>query len=160
VARLREAHALYRHLGAAGSAARVRARLLATGIRVRHWRRADRPAFGWESLTETEQRVVHLVARGLSNRQIASQMYLSIHTIAFHLRRIWQQPDLTFTGAAGYPGHGTGQAGHGGPAALAVVVRVTPAVAPGSPRPSARDPQLERDWMLAPASTRCSGGVQ
>jgi DNA-binding CsgD family transcriptional regulator len=95
VARLREAHALYRQLGAAGSAARVRAQLLATGIRVRHWRRADRPAFGWESLTETEQRVVHLVARGLSNRQIASQMYLSIHTIAFHLRRIYCKLDLT-----------------------------------------------------------------
>jgi len=77
------------------SAARVRAQLLAIGIRVRHWRRADRPAFGWESLTETEQRVVHLVARGLSNRQIASQMYLSIHTIAFHLRRIYCKLDLT-----------------------------------------------------------------
>jgi DNA-binding CsgD family transcriptional regulator len=95
VARLREAHALYRQLDAADSAARVRAQLLAAGIRVRHWRRADRPAFGWESLTETEHRVVHLVARGLSNRQIASQMYLSIHTIAFHLRRIYCKLDLT-----------------------------------------------------------------
>ena len=95
VARLREAHALYRQLDAADSAARVRAQLLAAGIRVRHWRRADRPAFGWESLTETEHRVVHLVARGLSNRQIASRMYLSIHTIAFHLRRIYCKLDLT-----------------------------------------------------------------
>jgi DNA-binding CsgD family transcriptional regulator len=95
VARLREAHALYRQLDAVDSAARVRAQLLATGIRLRHWRRADRPAFGWESLTETEQRVVHLVARGLSNRQIAGQMYLSIHTIAFHLRRIYCKLDLT-----------------------------------------------------------------
>ena len=95
VARLREAHALYRQLDAMDSAARVRAQLLAAGIRVRHWRRADRPAFGWESLTETEQRVVHLVARGLSNRQIAGQMYLSIHTIAFHLRRIYCKLDLT-----------------------------------------------------------------
>jgi len=95
VARLREAHALYRQLDAVDSAARVRAQLLATGIRVRHWRRADRAAFGWESLTETEQRVVHLVARGLSNRQIAGQMYLSIHTIAFHLRRIYCKLDLT-----------------------------------------------------------------
>lgn len=95
VARLRQAHALYRRLDAVDSAARIRAQLLATGIRVRHWRRADRPTFGWESLTETEQRVVHLVARGLSNRQIAGQMYLSIHTIAFHLRRIYCKLDLT-----------------------------------------------------------------
>jgi len=95
VARLQEAHACYKQLDAADGAARVRARLLAAGIRVRHWRRADRLAFGWESLTETEQRVVHLVARGLSNRQIAGQMYLSIHTIAFHLRRIYCKLDLT-----------------------------------------------------------------
>jgi len=94
VARLREAHALYRRLDAVDSAARIRARLRAAGIRVRHWRRADRPAFGWESLTETEQRVVHLVVRGLSNRQIAGRMYLSIHTIAFHLRRIYCKLDV------------------------------------------------------------------
>jgi DNA-binding CsgD family transcriptional regulator len=93
--RLREAHALYKQLGAMDSAARVRALLLAAGIRVRHWRRADRPAFGWESLTETEQRVVRLVAKGLTNRQIATQMYLSIHTIAFHLRRVYCKLDIT-----------------------------------------------------------------
>ena len=94
-ARLREAHALYRRLDAVDSAARIGARLRAAGIPVRHRRRADRPAFGWESLTETEQRVVHLVVRGLSNRQIAGRMYLSIHTIAFHLRRIYCKLDVT-----------------------------------------------------------------
>jgi len=46
-------------------------------------------------LTEREREVVGLVARGLSNRQIAGQMYLSIHTIAFHLRRIYCKLDLT-----------------------------------------------------------------
>jgi DNA-binding CsgD family transcriptional regulator len=95
VARLQEAHALYKQLGAAESAARIRAQLLASGIRVRHWRQADRPAFGWESLTDTERRVAHLVARGLTNRQIASQMYLSIHTIAFHLRRVYCKLDIS-----------------------------------------------------------------
>ena len=95
VARLRDAHNLYRQLGAAESAARVRAQLLATGIRVRHWRQPGRPTFGWESLTETEHRVVRLAAKGLTNRQIATRMYLSIHTIAFHLRRIYCKLDLT-----------------------------------------------------------------
>jgi DNA-binding CsgD family transcriptional regulator len=95
VTRLREAHDLYKQQGAADSAARVRAQLLAAGIRVRHWRQADRPAFGWESLTETEQRVVRLVAKGLTNRQIAARMYLSIHTIAFHLRRVYCKLDIT-----------------------------------------------------------------
>ena len=92
---LRQAYNLYEELGSAEGAARVRAWLRTVGTRLCHWTHADRPAFGWESLTETEQRVVHLVARGLSNRQIAGQMYLSIHTIAFHLRRIYCKLDLS-----------------------------------------------------------------
>jgi DNA-binding CsgD family transcriptional regulator len=95
VAQLEQAHALYKQLGAVDSAARVRALLLAAGTRVRHWRQARRPAFGWDSLTDTEQRVVDMVAQGLTNRQVASQMYLSIHTVAFHLRRIYCKLDLT-----------------------------------------------------------------
>jgi DNA-binding CsgD family transcriptional regulator len=74
---------------------RVRARLRATGVRVRHWSYADRPAFGWESLTDTERRIVILVAQGCSNRQIASQMFLSVHTIAFHLRRVFCKLDVS-----------------------------------------------------------------
>jgi DNA-binding CsgD family transcriptional regulator len=95
VARLHAAHALYQQLGDTDSLARVRARLRATGVRVRHWRRSDRPAFGWESLTETERRVALLVAQGLTNRQIASRMCLSTYTIAFHLRRVFCKLDLT-----------------------------------------------------------------
>ena len=53
-----------------------------------------RPAFGWGSLTETEQRIAHLVASGLTNRQIASKMFLSSHTVAFHLRRIFCKLDV------------------------------------------------------------------
>jgi DNA-binding CsgD family transcriptional regulator len=94
-ARLREAHGLYQRLGATDSAARVRARLRDAGIKVRHWHPADRPAFGWDSLTETEQRIVHLVTQGLSNRQVASQMFLSVHTVAFHLRHIYCKLDVT-----------------------------------------------------------------
>jgi DNA-binding CsgD family transcriptional regulator len=75
--------------------ARVRARLRAVGIRVRHWARSERPPLGWESLTDTERRIVGLVAQGLSNRQVASQMFLSVHTIAFHLRRVFCKLDVT-----------------------------------------------------------------
>jgi DNA-binding CsgD family transcriptional regulator len=94
VTRLHEAHALYEQLDAPDSTARVRARLRATGIRVRHWGRSDRPAFGWESLTDTERRITGFVAQGLSNRQVASQMFLSVHTIAFHLRGIFCKLDV------------------------------------------------------------------
>lgn len=95
VDRLHEAYALYQQLGGTDSMGRVRARLRATGVRVRHWSYADRPAFGWDSLTDTEQRIVHLVAQGCSNRQIASQMFLSVHTIAFHLRRVFCKLDVS-----------------------------------------------------------------
>jgi hypothetical protein len=40
-------------------------------------------------------RIVLPAAEGLSNRQIASQMFLSVHTIAFHLRRVFCKLDIT-----------------------------------------------------------------
>jgi DNA-binding CsgD family transcriptional regulator len=95
VTRLQQAYALYEQLGAAVSAARVRARLRDVGIRTRHWTQASRPAFGWDSLTDTEQHIVDLVAQGLSNRQVASQMFLSMHTVACHLRRIFTKLEVS-----------------------------------------------------------------
>ena len=94
-ARLREAHALYKELGAAHGMARVRSCLRSIGIRVRHWNNAERPAFGWGSLTDTERRIVELVADGLSNREVASQIFLSTHTVAFHLRHVFWKLGLT-----------------------------------------------------------------
>ena len=42
---------------------------------------------GWQSLTDTQQAVAGLVAQGLSNGQIATRMYISPHTVAYHLRQ-------------------------------------------------------------------------
>ena len=94
VARLHDAYDRYGRLGATDSMARVRSRLRATGVRLQPGRRSGRPAFGWDSLTETEQRIAHLVTEGLTNRQIASKMFLSSHTVAFHLRRIFCKLDV------------------------------------------------------------------
>jgi DNA-binding CsgD family transcriptional regulator len=94
VARLHDAYDRYRQLGATSSMARIRARLRATGVRLQPGRRSGRPAFGWGSLTETEQHIAHLVADGLTNRQIASHMFLSSHTVAFHLRRTFCKLDV------------------------------------------------------------------
>ena len=54
-----------------------------------------RPAFGWDSLTDTERGVADLVARGLSNRQVAIQLFLSRHTVGSHLRRIFRKLDIS-----------------------------------------------------------------
>jgi DNA-binding CsgD family transcriptional regulator len=92
---LSQAYALYEELGGADDLARVRSGLRAAGTRRCHWARADRPAFGWDSLTDTERRVADLVAQGLSNRQVANRVFLSTHTIAFHLRHIFWKLGIT-----------------------------------------------------------------
>jgi len=94
-ARLREAHAVYERLGAADNMARVRSGLRAVGARFRHWRHVDRPAYGWGSLTDTERRIADLVAQGLSNREVAAQIFLSTHTVAFHLRHVFWKLGIT-----------------------------------------------------------------
>jgi len=86
---LRQAYNLYEELGSAEDTARVRARLRALGTRLCHWTHQDRPAFGWDSLTDTERTITDLVAQGLSNRQVASRVFLSTHTVAFHLRHVF-----------------------------------------------------------------------
>jgi DNA-binding CsgD family transcriptional regulator len=43
----------------------------------------------WDSLTSTERRVAELVAEGLTNREVGQRMFLSRHTIDFHLRHIY-----------------------------------------------------------------------
>jgi DNA-binding CsgD family transcriptional regulator len=92
---LSQAYALYEELGDADDLARVRSSLRAAGTRLRHWAYADRPAFGWDSLTDTERRVTDLVAQGLSNRQVANRVFLSTHTVAFHLRHIFWKLGIT-----------------------------------------------------------------
>jgi DNA-binding CsgD family transcriptional regulator len=92
---LAQAHDLYEQLGHSQCTARVRAGLRELGVRLRHWTQADRPAFGWGSLTETERRIADLVAEGLSNRQVAARMFLSTHTVAFHLRHVFWKLGVT-----------------------------------------------------------------
>ncbi|MEY2402996.1 MAG: hypothetical protein QOD38_547, partial [Acidimicrobiaceae bacterium] len=56
----------------------------------RHSRRS-RPVEGWQSLTDTERQVAFLVAEGLTNAQVGQRMFLSRHTIDFHLRQIFRK---------------------------------------------------------------------
>jgi DNA-binding CsgD family transcriptional regulator len=87
--RFREAHSLYERLGAADGTARVRWALRAIGVHLCHWTRRNRPSAGWDSLTDTERRIAELVSRGLSNREVAGEVSLSVHTVAFHLRHVF-----------------------------------------------------------------------
>ncbi|MBP2704587.1 AAA family ATPase [Microbispora sp. RL4-1S] len=89
-----QAHDGYQRIGALRDAARVRARLRELGVRRRHWDQPQRPAFGWDSLTDTERAVAELIARGMTNRQAAARMFLSPHTVSTHLRRIFAKLDI------------------------------------------------------------------
>lgn len=90
VASLSEAAAGYERLGAARDVARVQVALRTLGVR-RARRTPRRPAFGWESLTPSELRVVGLVAEGLRNREIADRLFISRRTVATHLEHVFQK---------------------------------------------------------------------
>jgi DNA-binding CsgD family transcriptional regulator len=87
---------VYQQSGAEREAARVVAQLRALGIRHSPRRRAhDDPVTGWESLTGTERTIAEYVADGLTNIQAAERMFLSRHTVDFHLRSIFRKLDIT-----------------------------------------------------------------
>jgi DNA-binding CsgD family transcriptional regulator len=48
-----------------------------------------RPAGGWESLTPTERDVVRLVSEGLSNKDIATRLFISPRTVQTHLTHVY-----------------------------------------------------------------------
>jgi DNA-binding CsgD family transcriptional regulator/predicted negative regulator of RcsB-dependent stress response len=88
---LGRALAAYERVGAVADTDRVRARLRALGVRPSHWTRAERPLTGWASLTDTEVRVARIVAEGATNAQAAGRLFLSRHTVDFHLRQIFRK---------------------------------------------------------------------
>ena len=71
------------------------------GALVRIDRRATAPAEsgprratvapGWDSLTDTERGVAAVIGEGATNREAASRLYLSPHTIDYHLRQIFRK---------------------------------------------------------------------
>jgi DNA-binding CsgD family transcriptional regulator len=95
VRHLTEAAQGYLDAGAAADAARTRSRLRKLGVRHRDWTRpSHRPDTGWESLTAAERAASELVAQGLNNRQVASRMYVSVHTVAFYLRQAFRKLNI------------------------------------------------------------------
>jgi len=46
---------------------------------------------GWPSLTATERTVAILVAEGLTNREAGLRLFLSPHTVDFHLRQVFRK---------------------------------------------------------------------
>jgi DNA-binding CsgD family transcriptional regulator len=82
-------------MGAGFAARSVRSRA-SVGPAGRNSRRdAAGSAVGWRSLTRIERGIAEFAATGLSNRQIGQCVYLSRHTVDFHLRRVYRKLDIS-----------------------------------------------------------------
>jgi DNA-binding CsgD family transcriptional regulator len=88
-ARLAASLEQYERVGATGDAARARGRL--DDLDAPTARGRGRPSRGWLALSPTEMRVAELVADGLTNAQVAERIFLSRHTVDFHLRQIFRK---------------------------------------------------------------------
>lgn len=89
VASLEEAARLAAATGALHDSERVRRLLRDLGVRASGMTRRAAATSGWDSLTESELKVVPLVAEGLTNRAIADRLYLSVHTVNTHLKHVF-----------------------------------------------------------------------
>ena len=85
----------YTKLDASWDAARADSRLRALGVRRGVHGSRRRPKSGWAALTETEQTVASLLAKGLSNPEIASRMFISRRTVQFHVSNILAKLNLS-----------------------------------------------------------------
>ena len=86
---LRAALELARRGGAVAIARRAFAELEATGERPR-----ELMATGVESLTPSERRVAELAAEGLTNREVAQALFLTVKTVEMHLSRAYRKLDI------------------------------------------------------------------
>lgn len=81
---LTEAHDMFTRMGAEGFAERARRELVATGEKVR--KQTSRT--GGE-LTAQEAQIAQLAAEGLTNQEIGAQLFISTHTVEWHLRKVF-----------------------------------------------------------------------
>ena len=86
---LRESAELFRSLGAQPWADRAENELRAAGETAR-----KRDPSTLDQLTPQELQIAGLVASGLINREIASQLFLSPRTVEYHLRKVFAKLGL------------------------------------------------------------------
>jgi DNA-binding CsgD family transcriptional regulator len=88
--RLRAAHRMLEEIGAEAFAERARRELLATGERVR-----KRTVATSSELTAQEAQIARLAREGLSNPEIGTRLFISAHTVQYHLRKVFAKLAIT-----------------------------------------------------------------
>lgn len=81
---LRAAHEAFVAMGAEAFAERARHELVATGEKVRSRRFDTR-----DELTQQEEHIARLAGDGLTNPEIAAQLFISPRTVEWHLRKVF-----------------------------------------------------------------------
>jgi DNA-binding CsgD family transcriptional regulator len=89
-AQLRTAHDMFTAIGMEAFAERARHELLAAGETVR-----TRSAGPHDQLTPQETQIARLARGGLSNPEIAAQLFLSPRTVEYHLGKVFTKLDIT-----------------------------------------------------------------
>jgi DNA-binding CsgD family transcriptional regulator len=87
---LRDALALFTSMGAEAFVGRAERELRATGEHV-----ARRDVETRDELTAQETQVARLARDGLSNSAIGGRLFISQHTVAYHLRKVFTKLDIT-----------------------------------------------------------------
>jgi DNA-binding CsgD family transcriptional regulator len=87
---LRTAFEMFNAMGIEAFAGRAERELLATGERVR-----KRAVETREDLTGQEAQVARLARDGLSNAEIGARLFISQHTAAYHLRKVFTKLGIT-----------------------------------------------------------------
>ncbi len=81
---LNEAHEMFTRMGAAAFADRARRELIATGEKVR-----KQPVTSGGELTAQEAQIARLAGEGMTNQEIGAQLFISTHTVEWHLRKVF-----------------------------------------------------------------------
>jgi DNA-binding CsgD family transcriptional regulator len=88
--RLRTAFEMFNAMGLQGFAVRAERELLAAGEHVR-----KRSIESRAELTAQEAQVARLARDGLSNVEIGARLFISQHTVAYHLRKVFTKLGVT-----------------------------------------------------------------
>src|SRR3954447_4212630 len=87
---LSEAHEMFTRMGAQAFAERARRELVATGEKVR-----KQPVSSGGELTAQEAQIARLAGDGLTNQEIGAQLFISTHTVEWHLRKVFVKLGIT-----------------------------------------------------------------
>ncbi|WP_123601996.1 LuxR family transcriptional regulator [Micromonospora sp. Llam0] len=86
----------YLDIGASRDMFRVNSKLRDLGVRRRQVPRlTGRAGTSAGPLTDTEFAVAELVSQGLTNAGVGRQLFISTHTVAFHLRKVFRKLDVS-----------------------------------------------------------------